>query len=55
MMNIFAWLHDEAWIIGLAYLVDIFDQQNKLNLQLQGNNTNIKFMLFLKGFMNRLE
>jgi hypothetical protein len=32
---------DELWICRLAYLCDIFDKINNLNLQLQGFNTNI--------------
>ena len=40
----------------LAYLVDIFEQLNKLNLQMQGRNTNIiKFIDSLKAFMSKLE
>lgn len=39
----------------LAYLVDIFEQLNKRNLQIQGRNTNIKFMDSLKAFMSKLE
>ena len=55
-MEFFAWLDDEEWIMCLAYLVDIFEQLNKLNLQMQGRNTNIiKFMDSLKAFMRKLE
>jgi len=55
-MEFFAWLDDEEWIMRLAYLVDIFEQLNKLNLQMQGRNTNIiKFMDSLKAFMSKLE
>ena len=51
-----AWLNDEEWIMRLAYLVDIFEQLNKLNLQMQGRNTNIiKFVDALKAFMSKLE
>jgi len=45
----------EAWIQKLAYLSDIFDQLNKLNLKLQGRETNI--MLFqdcLTAFVAKL-
>ena len=55
-MEFFAWLNDEEWIMRLAYLVDIFEQLNKLNLQMQGRNTNIiKFVDSLKAFMSKLE
>lgn len=55
-MEFFAWLDDEEWIMRLAYLVDIFEQLNKLNIQMQGRNTNIiKFMDLLKAFMIKLE
>ncbi|XP_042213890.1 zinc finger BED domain-containing protein 5-like, partial [Homarus americanus] len=51
-MEFFAWLDDEEWLMRLAYLVDIFEQLDKLNLQMQGRNTNIiKFMDALKAFM----
>ncbi|XP_067930517.1 zinc finger BED domain-containing protein 5-like [Watersipora subatra] len=50
------WLNDEAWLLNLAYLVDIFDQINKLNHQMQGRNTNIvKFTDALKAFLCTLE
>ena len=32
---------DESWLRGLAYLADIFEQLNKINLRLQRFNTNI--------------
>ena len=55
-IEFFSWLHDEEWIMCLAYLVDIFEQLNKLNLQMQGKNTNIiKFMDSLKAFISKLE
>ncbi|XP_068229067.1 zinc finger BED domain-containing protein 5-like [Palaemon carinicauda] len=50
------WLSDKEWIMRLTYLVDIFEQLNKLNLQMQGRNTNvIKFLDALKAFMSKLE
>lgn len=54
-MELFAWLNEEEWIMRLAYLVDIFEQLNKLNLQMQGSNTNIKFVDALNATMNKLE
>ncbi|XP_068237352.1 zinc finger BED domain-containing protein 5-like [Palaemon carinicauda] len=40
----------------LAYVVDIFEQLNKLNLQMQGRNTNIiKFIDALRAFITKLE
>ena len=48
-----AWLDNEQWVISLAYLCDIFEQLNKLNLQMQGKNTNvIKFVDALEGFQS---
>ena len=50
-----AWLDNEQWVISLAYLCDIFEQLNKLNLQMQGKNTNvIKFVDALKAFKAKL-
>ena len=50
-----AWLDNEQWVIFLAYLCDIFEQLNKLNLQMQGKNTNfIKFVDALKAFKAKL-
>ena len=37
----YSWLEDEEWIFSLAYLHDIFKQLNKLNLRMQGKDTNI--------------
>ena len=49
------WLDNEQWVISLAYLCDIFEQINKLNLQMQGKNTNvIKFVDTLKAFKAKL-
>ena len=48
-------LDDEEWMLFLAYLCDIFEQLNKLNLQMQGKNTNIiKFVDALKAFKSKL-
>ena len=50
-----SWLVDAEWLLFLAYLCDIFDQLNKLNLQMQGKNTNIiKFVDALKAFKSKL-
>ncbi|XP_064468647.1 zinc finger BED domain-containing protein 5-like [Ornithodoros turicata] len=52
----FAWLSEEAWILRLAYLVDMFEQLNKLNRQMQGRNTNIiKFIDSLKTFLCKVQ
>jgi len=32
-------LNNDRWIRYLAYMIDIFDQLNKLNLKMQGKNT----------------
>ncbi|XP_068205248.1 protein FAM200A-like [Palaemon carinicauda] len=51
-----SWLSDEEWIMRLAYVVDIFEQLNKLILQMQGRNTNIiKFIDALRAFITKLE
>jgi hypothetical protein len=39
MMEFLAWLDDEERIMHLAYLVNNFEQLNKLNIQMQGKNT----------------
>ena len=50
-----AWLDHDEWQLSLAYLVDIFDQLNKLNLLMQGRHTNIiKFVDALKSFLCKL-
>ena len=50
-----AWLDNKQWVISQAYLCDIFEQLNKLNLQMQGKNTNvIKFVDALKAFKAKL-
>ena len=47
-----AWLDNEQWVISLVYLCE---QLNKLNLQMQGKNTNvIKFVDALKAFKAKL-
>ena len=49
-----SWL-DEKSMLFLAYLCDIFEQLNKLNLQMQGKNTNmIKFVDALKALKSKL-
>jgi hypothetical protein len=49
------WLSDDKWVLQLAYLVDIFDQLNQLNLKMQGRNTDIiKFLDQLKAFQAKL-
>ncbi|XP_067947175.1 zinc finger BED domain-containing protein 5-like [Watersipora subatra] len=55
MLEFLSWLNDAEWIIRLGYLTDIFGQLNKLNLQMQGRNTNIiKFVDCLKAFIDKL-
>ena len=50
-----SWLDDEEWMLFLAYLCDIFEQLNQLNLQMQGKNTNIiNFVDALKAFKSKL-
>ena len=42
-------------MLSLAYLCDIFEQLNKLNLQMQGRNTGIiKFVDAIKAFISKL-
>ena len=46
------WLDHDEWQLSLEYLVDIFDQLNKLNLLMQGRHTNImKFVHAVKSFL----
>ena len=53
--NFVAWLDHDDWQLSLAYLVDIFEQLNKLNLLMQGRHTNIiKFVDALKSFLCKL-
>ena len=48
-------LKNDRWIRYLAYMVDIFDHMNILNLKMQGKNTNtIQFYDILKAFMSKL-
>uniref|UniRef100_UPI00358F884D protein FAM200C-like n=1 Tax=Myxine glutinosa TaxID=7769 RepID=UPI00358F884D len=48
--------HEKLWVFPLAYLVDIFDQLNRLNLQLQGKGTTIiQFIDTLSAFKQKLE
>ena len=47
---------DPLWEPRLAYLADIFDQLNKLNLKLQGKNTTvIHFVDALRAFMAKIK
>lgn len=49
-------LEDDMWNKRLAYLVDIFEQLNKVNLQMQGRGDNlIKFLDTLKAFVNKVK
>ena len=48
-------LKNDGWMRYLAYMV-ICDQLNKLNLKIQGKNTNtIQFKDTLKAFMSKLD
>ncbi|XP_076065336.1 zinc finger BED domain-containing protein 5-like [Oratosquilla oratoria] len=47
---------DEAWNKRVAYLADIFDQLNKLNLKLQGSETHaLLFQDSLRAFVSKLQ
>ena len=47
---------DESWLRSLAYLADIFEQLNKINLRLQGPNTNIlQFKDVLCGLVEKTQ
>jgi hypothetical protein len=49
------YFEDEGWICQLAYLTDIFNRFNDLNLQLQGFDKNIfKEREKVKGFYKKL-
>ena len=49
-------LKNKEWIRYLAYMVHIFDQLNKLNLKMQGKNTDIiQFKDISKAFMSKLD
>ena len=51
----YSWLEDKEWILSLAYLHDIFEQLNKLNLRMQGKDTNlIIFVDALRAFKSKL-
>ena len=39
--EILSYFNDDNWITSLAYLADIFEKLNILNLKMQGKNTNI--------------
>jgi hypothetical protein len=40
-IRFFTYFEDEGWFCQLAYLADIFNKFNDLNLQLQGFDKNI--------------
>ncbi|XP_076031971.1 zinc finger BED domain-containing protein 5-like [Oratosquilla oratoria] len=46
---------DEAWNKRVAYLADIFDQLNKLNLEIQGRETHVLFQDSLRAFVCKLQ
>ena len=47
---------DESWLHHLAYLADIFEHLNKINLRLQGPNTNIlQFKDALCGLVEKIQ
>ena len=49
-------LKNDKWIRYSAYIVDIFDQLNKLNLKVQERDTDIiQFKDTLKAFMSKLD
>ena len=48
-------LEDKSWLINLAFLCDITDHLNKLNLQLQGKSKSILDMItVVKTFKEKL-
>ncbi|CAM1331733.1 Uncharacterised protein r2_g4062 [Pycnogonum litorale] len=48
-------LTDNNWILQVAYLVDIFEQFNQLNLKMQGPNTDmVRFLNQLNAFQAKL-
>lgn len=54
--DLLAHFDDETWTKRVAYLADIFDQLNKLNLKLQGRETHV--LLFqdnLRAFISKLQ
>lgn len=53
--DLITYFEDEGWIYQLAYLADIFNKFNDLNLQLQGFNKNIlEVREKAKGFCTKL-
>ena len=51
-----SYFNDNNWITSLAYLADIFEKLNILNLKLQGKNTNIiQLRDNLKAFVKKLQ
>ena len=51
-----SYFNDNNWITSLAYLADIFEKLNILNLKLQGKNTNIiQLRDNLKVFAEKLQ
>lgn len=50
-----AYFDDEVWITRLAYLTDILDQLNKINLKLQGKDAHIiHYQDILSAFISKL-
>ncbi|XP_061481490.1 ribosomal RNA processing protein 36 homolog isoform X2 [Rhineura floridana] len=48
--------HEKLWVFCCTYLLDIFDQLNRLNLKLQGKGTTIiQFIDTLSAFIQKLE
>ena len=45
--KILSYFNDDNWITSLAYLADIFEKLNILNLKMQGKNTNIVQLLYV--------
>ena len=51
-----SYFNDELWIKSLAFLADIFEKLNMLNLKLQGRDTNvIQLNDSLKAFVSKLQ
>ena len=47
---------DESWNKRVAYLADIFDQLNKLNMKIQGRETHVLFFQdSLRAFVSKLQ
>ena len=54
-MMYYSWPEDKKWMPSLGYLRDIFEQLNKLNLRMQGKDTNIIiFVDALRAFKSKL-